>query len=60
VGYGRIVTRPWVVEGQVVPRRVVTATLAADHRACDGHLGSRFLSRIDQLLRSPDRLDEPQ
>ena len=60
VGYGRIVTRPWVVDGQVVPRRVVTATLAADHRACDGHLGSRFLSRIDQLLRSPDRLDEPQ
>lgn len=59
VGYGRIVTRPWVVDGQVVPRRVVTATLAADHRACDGHLGSRFLSRIDQLLRSPDRLDEP-
>ena len=28
VGFGKIVERPWVVDGQVVPRRVVTATLS--------------------------------
>lgn len=56
VGYGKIVERPWVVDGRVVPRPVVTATLSADHRVSDGHRGGRFLSAIDQLLQEPDRL----
>jgi pyruvate dehydrogenase E2 component (dihydrolipoamide acetyltransferase) len=30
VGFGRIVARPWVVDGAVLPRPVVTATLSAD------------------------------
>ena len=37
-------------------RPVVHATLAADHRASDGHAGSRFLQRIAQLLQSPEEL----
>ena len=28
VGFGRVVERPWVVDGRVVPRPVVTATLS--------------------------------
>jgi len=35
---------------------VVTATLAADHRASDGHAGGRFLTLIDRLLRKPEEL----
>src|SRR5581483_8921409 len=32
VGFGRIVERPWVVDGAIVARPVVVATLSADHR----------------------------
>lgn len=56
VGIGRIVERPWVVEGAVVPRPVATVTLAADHRATDGRRGGLFLTALDRLLQEPDRL----
>ncbi len=56
VGFGKIVERPWVVDGQVVPRRVVTATLSADHRLSDGHRGGLFLAAVDRLLQEPSQL----
>lgn len=56
VGFGKIVERPWVVDGEVVPRRVVTATLSADHRASDGHRGALFLAAVDRLLQEPGQL----
>ena len=37
-------------------RPVVTATLAADHRASDGHARRRFLAAIDRLLQKPEEL----
>jgi pyruvate dehydrogenase E2 component (dihydrolipoamide acetyltransferase) len=54
IRFGRIVERPWVVEGKVVPRRVATLTLAADHRATDGHGAGLLLSRIDARLKTPE------
>jgi hypothetical protein len=57
VGFGRPVDRPWAVDGMLGIRPVVTATLAADHRATDGHLGSRFLTAVGHLLQQPDELD---
>jgi pyruvate dehydrogenase E2 component (dihydrolipoamide acetyltransferase) len=56
VGFGRILERPWAHQGMVGVRPVVTATLAADHRASDGHEGAVFLSTIDRLLQEPDQL----
>jgi pyruvate dehydrogenase E2 component (dihydrolipoamide acetyltransferase) len=56
VAAGRIVERPWVVAGQVLPRPVLTLTLAADHRVSDGRVGSRFLNRIATLLSVPGEL----
>jgi pyruvate dehydrogenase E2 component (dihydrolipoamide acetyltransferase) len=56
VGFGAIVERPWVVEGDVRPRPVVTATLAADHRVSDGHRGGLFLEAVGQLLQEPEKL----
>jgi pyruvate dehydrogenase E2 component (dihydrolipoamide acetyltransferase) len=53
VGFGRIGRRPWVVGNAVVPRRVVTAALAADHRVTDGHRAGRFLDALDRLLQEP-------
>jgi pyruvate dehydrogenase E2 component (dihydrolipoamide acetyltransferase) len=56
VGFGKVVTRPWVVDGAVGPRPVVTITLAADHRVSDGHAGALFLAEIGKLLQEPDKL----
>jgi pyruvate dehydrogenase E2 component (dihydrolipoamide acetyltransferase) len=56
VGFGTVLERPWARDGLVGSHRTVTATLAADHRASDGHRGARFLSTIDRLLQEPDQL----
>jgi pyruvate dehydrogenase E2 component (dihydrolipoamide acetyltransferase) len=56
VGFGRIVERPWVVDGAVQVRPVIQASLAADHRASDGHRGGLFLAAVDRLLQEPDKL----
>jgi pyruvate dehydrogenase E2 component (dihydrolipoamide acetyltransferase) len=56
VGFGRIVERPWSVDGRVVSRPVVTATLAADHRVTDGHRAALFLAAVDGLLQEPEKL----
>ena len=56
VGFGKITERPWAADGMLGVRPAVRATLAADHRASDGHEGARFLARIDQLLQSPEDL----
>jgi pyruvate dehydrogenase E2 component (dihydrolipoamide acetyltransferase) len=56
VGFGTIAERPWVVEGRVLPRPLVTATLSADHRVCDGHRGALFLGAVERLLREPEKL----
>jgi len=56
VGFGRVVQRPWVVEGQVVARPLVSISLAADHRASDGHIGGQLLAAIDTALQNPDCL----
>lgn len=56
VGFGRAVRKPVVIGDRIEPRSVVVATLAADHRVSDGHLGSLFLKQIDALLQEPAKL----
>jgi pyruvate dehydrogenase E2 component (dihydrolipoamide acetyltransferase) len=56
VGFGGIAERPWVDGGAVVPMPMVTASLAADHRASDGHRGALFLARLRERLQQPETL----
>ena len=56
VGFGKLVERPWSINGQVVSRPTLIATLSADHRVSDGHRGGLFLSAIDRLLQEPAKL----
>jgi len=56
VGFGKVVMRPWVVDGAIGPRSVVTITLSADHRVTDGHAGALFLAEIGTLLQEPNNL----
>lgn len=56
VGFGAVRDRPWVVDGEVVVRPIVTASLAADHRATDGAVGSRFLSAVNKALQNMEAI----
>ncbi|HEX6467726.1 MAG TPA: dihydrolipoamide acetyltransferase family protein [Streptosporangiaceae bacterium] len=56
VGFGKVIERPWAVNGLLGVRPVVTATLSADHRATDGYTGARFLELITRLLQEPEEL----
>jgi pyruvate dehydrogenase E2 component (dihydrolipoyllysine-residue acetyltransferase) len=56
VGFGMPVERPWVVAGELAARHVLMVTLAADHRASDGHRGALFLAEIGRRLQSPETL----
>ncbi len=56
VGFGKIAERPWAFNGMIGARPVAMASLAADHRASDGHRGALFLAAIDRLLQEPENL----
>lgn len=56
VGFGAVTERPWAAAGMLGVRPVVTATLAADHRASDGARGARFLELVDRQLQHPEEL----
>ena len=46
-----------LVARRIAPvRKVVTATLSADHRVSDGHRGALFLAELKRLVREPERL----
>jgi pyruvate dehydrogenase E2 component (dihydrolipoamide acetyltransferase) len=56
VGFGKVSVRPWVVDGKIEVRRVLHASLCADHRASVGHRGALFLGALDRLLQEPEKL----
>jgi pyruvate dehydrogenase E2 component (dihydrolipoamide acetyltransferase) len=56
IGFGAVLRRPWVVGDAILARRVITASLAGDHRVSDGHRGARFLAALGRLLQEPEKL----
>jgi pyruvate dehydrogenase E2 component (dihydrolipoamide acetyltransferase) len=53
---GTVGERVTAVDGEVAVRRMMTATLSADHRAVDGVEASAFLGRFRDLLEAPGEL----
>jgi 2-oxoisovalerate dehydrogenase E2 component (dihydrolipoyl transacylase) len=56
LGIGRVIERPWVVAGAVVPRHVTELTLVFDHRVCDGGTAGGFLRFVADCIESPATL----
>jgi pyruvate dehydrogenase E2 component (dihydrolipoamide acetyltransferase) len=56
LGVGRMVERPWAVDGRLGVSPLVRLTLSGDHRATDGYTGARFLATVDRLLQQPEEL----
>ncbi|ELP62033.1 2-oxo acid dehydrogenase subunit E2 [Streptomyces turgidiscabies] len=46
LGVGRLVERPWAVDGRVEVREVVNLSLTFDHRVCDGGTAAGFLRHV--------------
>jgi pyruvate dehydrogenase E2 component (dihydrolipoamide acetyltransferase) len=53
LGMGRVMDRPWVIDGQLTVRKVTELTLAFDHRACDGGTAGGFLRYVADCTESP-------
>ena len=53
LGMGRVIDRPWVVNGQVTARKITELTLAFDHRVCDGGTAGGFLRYVADCIESP-------
>lgn len=56
LGMGRIIDRPWVVDGQLAVRKVTELTLAFDHRVCDGGTAGGFLRFVADAMETPGGL----
>ncbi len=55
LGVGRIAPRPWVVDGNVVPRAAVELSLVFDHRVADGGVAGGFMRHLADLIEAPDK-----
>ena len=53
LGIGRIIERPWVVDGQITARQMTQLTLAFDHRVCDGGTAGGLLRFVADCVESP-------
>ncbi|WP_045198202.1 dihydrolipoamide acetyltransferase family protein [Rhodococcus sp. B7740] len=53
LGIGRIIDRPWVVDGQLAVRKVTQLSLAFDHRVCDGGVAGGFLRTVADFVENP-------
>jgi pyruvate dehydrogenase E2 component (dihydrolipoamide acetyltransferase) len=51
VGFGKIMEQPWAEQGMLGIRPVLSAPLAADHRATDGRRGAQFLEALNHHLQ---------
>jgi 2-oxoisovalerate dehydrogenase E2 component (dihydrolipoyl transacylase) len=56
LGMGRIIDRPWVVDGRLAVRKVTELTLAFDHRVCDGGTAGGFLRFVADAIENPGAL----
>ncbi|WP_299168910.1 dihydrolipoamide acetyltransferase family protein [uncultured Arthrobacter sp.] len=53
LGLGRIIDRPWVVNGELAVRKVTELTLTFDHRVCDGGVAGGFLRYVADAIENP-------
>ncbi|MER7591614.1 dihydrolipoamide acetyltransferase family protein [Micromonospora sp. NPDC127501] len=53
LGIGRIVDKPWVVDGQLAVRKVTQLSLTFDHRVCDGGVAGGFLRHVADCVERP-------
>ncbi|WP_430790589.1 dihydrolipoamide acetyltransferase family protein [Actinoplanes sp. G11-F43] len=53
LGIGRIIDRPWVVDGALTVRKVTQLSFVFDHRICDGGAAAGFLRTVADAIEDP-------
>lgn len=54
---GAVNKRPWVVNDEVVPRKIMWLGSALDHRVCDGSHGGRLFRYLKYIIQNPHLLE---
>ncbi|MFW6642479.1 dihydrolipoamide acetyltransferase family protein [Nocardiopsis algeriensis] len=53
LGLGRIIDRPWVVDGELTVRKIAQLSFAFDHRVCDGGTAAGFMRVVADAIEDP-------
>ncbi|HEY0501418.1 MAG TPA: dihydrolipoamide acetyltransferase family protein [Kutzneria sp.] len=53
LGVGRIVDKPWAVDGRLAVRKVTQLSFTFDHRVCDGGVAGGFLRYVADCVENP-------
>jgi 2-oxoisovalerate dehydrogenase E2 component (dihydrolipoyl transacylase) len=53
LGLGRIIDRPWVVDGALAVRKIAQLSFVFDHRVCDGGAAAGFLRAVADAMEDP-------
>jgi pyruvate dehydrogenase E2 component (dihydrolipoamide acetyltransferase) len=56
VGIGAPQLRPWVVDGEIMPRMVINMTVSADHRVSNGRQVAKYIAEFETLVKRPEDL----
>lgn len=56
IGCGQIIERAWARDDALSARRTMIVTVGGDHRVSDGRSAAKFLQRLAESLRHPERL----
>jgi 2-oxoisovalerate dehydrogenase E2 component (dihydrolipoyl transacylase) len=53
LGFGRILDRPWVVDGELCVRKITQMSFVFDHRVCDGGTAAGFMRSVADAIEDP-------
>jgi 2-oxoisovalerate dehydrogenase E2 component (dihydrolipoyl transacylase) len=53
LGFGRIIDRPWVVDGELCVRKMAQMSFVFDHRVCDGGTAAGFMRAVADAIENP-------
>ncbi|WP_332666138.1 dihydrolipoamide acetyltransferase family protein [Aeromicrobium sp.] len=53
LGFGRVIDRAWVVDGELAIRKIAQMSFVFDHRVCDGGTAAGFMRIVADAIESP-------
>ncbi|MGA8987364.1 dihydrolipoamide acetyltransferase family protein [Aeromicrobium sp.] len=53
LGFGRVIDRAWVVDGELAVRKIAQMSFVFDHRVCDGGTAAGFMRVVADAIESP-------
>lgn len=53
LGFGRVIDRAWVVDGELAVRKIGQMSFVFDHRVCDGGVAAGFMRIVADAIENP-------